>query len=196
MMPDDPNDQARLLYLSILGLLVASGMVYHYRNRLGAALQHAAIWGLIFAGMTLVYGFKDQLLTQLNPDRAQTGTSGALELRRATDGHFYARVEVNGADIRFVVDTGASALVLSRQDAERAGIAVDQLEFVIPTMTANGRVYGAPVRLDQVAFGGYVDRDFRAMVNGGDSGESLLGMDYLGRFRSLRIEGDTLYLDR
>jgi aspartyl protease family protein len=86
--------------------------------------------------------------------------------------------------------------VLSRQDAERAGIAVDQLEFVIPTMTANGRVYGAPVRLDQVAFGGYVDRDFRAMVNGGDSGESLLGMDYLGRFRSLRIEGDTLYLDR
>lgn len=196
MLPDNPHDQARLFYLSLLGILIASGLFYRYRARLGTALQHMAIWGLIFAGLTIAYGFKDQLLTQLQPGRAQMDATGQLELRRARNGHFYARVDVNGTDIRFLVDTGASAMVLSKQDAERAGVAVSRLIYTVPTNTANGLVYGAEVRLDRVAFGGYVDRNVRAMVNGGDSDNSLLGMDYLGRFHSLRIEGDKLILAR
>jgi len=196
MLPDTPGEQARLFYLAIFGLVFASSVLYHYRGRLGQGLQHAAIWGLIFAGVMLAYGFREPLLNQLNPDRAARVGAGAFELRRADDGHFYASVGVNGTEIRFVVDTGASAMVLSRRDAERAGIALGGLDFVIPTSTANGQVFGAPVRLDRVELGGFTDPDVRAMVNGGDSGESLLGMDYLDRFRSLRLEGDRLYLSR
>ena len=196
MLPDDPNDHARFFYLALLGMFVASGVFYNYRERMGTALQHAAIWVLIFLGATLVYGFKDQLASQLNPYRASISDERTVSLRRARDGHFYARVEVNGTDIKFMVDTGASSVVLSRRDAERVGIELDSLNYTIPVSTANGRVMGAGVRLARIEFGGIADNNVRAMVNGGDLNSSLLGMDYLDRFRSVRIEGDTLFLER
>jgi aspartyl protease family protein len=196
MLPDDPDAQARLFYFALLGLLVASGVVYGYRNRLGTALQHAAIWVLIFLGATLAYGFKDTLMSQLHPDRAQTVGERTIALRRADDGHFYARLIVDGTPLRFMVDTGASDLVLSRQDARRVGISLKDLNFVLPASTANGRIYGAGVMLDRVQLGDFVDHDVRAMVNGGRMNTSLLGMAYLDRFRSFSVEGDRLLLAR
>lgn len=196
MLPDDPDAQARFFYLALLGMVIASGVFYNYRNRLGAALQHAVIWVLIFLGAMIAYGFKDQLTTQLYPDTAQIRDGRTIALHRADDGHFYARVQVNGTEIRFMVDTGATNLVLSQQDARRAGFSLDSLNFVLPTNTANGRVYGAGVVLERVELGGFVDRDVRAMVNGGPMNDSLLGMTYLDRFRSLSLEGDELLLSR
>jgi aspartyl protease family protein len=196
MLPADPDAQARFFYLAILGMVIASGVFYNYRHRLGTALQHAAIWGLIFAGATIAYGFKDQLTSQLYPDTAQSLDRRTIALRRADDGHFYARVRVNGTEIRFMVDTGATNLVLSKQDARRIGISLDSLSFVLPTNTANGRVFGAGVVLDRVELGNFVDTDVRAVVNGGRMDDSLLGMNYLDRFRSFNVEGDTLLLSR
>jgi aspartyl protease family protein len=196
MLPDDPDAQARFFYLALLGMVVVSGIFYSYRGRLGTAAQHAAIWVLIFLGVTIAYGFKDQLASQLYPGIAQSLDDRTISLRRAGDGHFYARVRVNGTAIRFMVDTGATNLVLSQRDARQAGFSLDSLNFVLPTNTANGRVYGAGVVLDRVELGGYVDRDVRAMVNGGEMNSSLLGMDYLDRFRSFSVEGDRLLLSR
>ena len=196
MLPDDPDAQARLFYLALLGMVIASGVFYNYRDRLGTALQHAAIWVLIFLGATIAYGFKDQLTSQLYPDTARSVNDRTIALRQADDGHFYARVRVNGTEIRFMVDTGATNLVLSQQDARRVGLAMDSLNYVLPTNTANGRVYGAGVVLDRVELGGFVDTDVRAMVNGGRMNDSLLGMTYLDRFRSFSVEGDRLLLSR
>lgn len=196
MLPDDPDAQARLFYLAMLGMVVASSVFFGYRRRLGAAVQHAAIWVLIFLGATLAYTFKDPLIAQLYPDRAEQLDGRKIALRRAEDGHFYARVTVNGTELRFMVDTGASEMVLSQQDARRVGIAVDKLTFAVPTSTANGRVFAAGVVLDRVELGGFVDRNVRAMVNGGRMSNSLLGMAYLDRFRSFGVEGDTLTLSR
>jgi len=196
MLPDDPDAQARLFYLAILGMAIACGVFYNYRNRLGTAVQHAAIWVLIFLGVTIAYGFKDQLTSQLYPDSARSVDERTIALRRADDGHFYARLRVNGAEIRFMVDTGATNLVLSQQDARRIGLAMDSLNYVLPASTANGTVYGAGVMLDRVEMGSFVDTDVRAMVNGGRMNISLLGMTYLDRFRSFSVEGDRLLLSR
>ncbi len=196
MLPDDPDAQVRLFYLALLGMVIASGVFYNYRNRLGTAVQHAAIWVLIFLGATIAYGFKDQLTSQLYPDTARSVNDRTIALRQADDGHFYARVRVNGTEIRFMVDTGATNLVLSQQDARRIGLAMDSLNYVLPTNTANGRVYGAGVVLDRVELGGFVDTVVRAMVNGGRMNDSLLGMTYLDRFRSFSVEGDRLLLSR
>ncbi|MCH8168538.1 MAG: TIGR02281 family clan AA aspartic protease, partial [Proteobacteria bacterium] len=127
MLPDDPDAQARLFYLALLGMALAGGVFYNYRDRLGTAAQHAAIWVLIFLGVTIAYGFKDQLSSQLYPGTARPVDERTIELRRADDGHFYARVRVNDAEIRFMVDTGATNLVLSQQDARRIGLAMDNL---------------------------------------------------------------------
>ncbi len=196
MLPDDPDAQARLFYLSILGMAIVSGVFYSYRERLGTAVQHAAIWILIFLGATLAYGFKDQLTSQLYPGTAQSVSDGTIALRRSDDGHFYARLQINGTEIRFMVDTGATNLVLSQKDARRIGLNMENLNYVLPTDTANGRVYGAGVVLDQVELGGFVDRDVRAMVNGGRMSDSLLGMTYLDRYRSFSVKGDRMLLSR
>jgi len=196
MLPDDPDAQARLFYLALLGMALAGGVFYNYRNRFGTAVQHAAIWVLIFLGATIAYGFKDQLASQLYPGTARSVDDRTIALGRADDGHFYARVRVNGTAIRFMVDTGATNLVLSRQDANRIGLALDSLNFVLPTSTANGTVYGAGIVLKRVDLGGFVDTGVPAMVNGGRMSTSLLGMSYLDRFRSFSVEGDTLLLSR
>ena len=67
MLPDDPDAQARFFYLTILLAAIATGLFFRYRNRLGTALQHAAIWALIFVGAIVAYGFKDHLTSQLFP---------------------------------------------------------------------------------------------------------------------------------
>ena len=196
MLPDDPDAQARLFYLALLGMAIAGGVFYNYRDRFGTAVQHAAIWVLIFLGATIAYGFKDQLTSQLYPSTARLVDDRTIALRRADDGHFYARVRVNGAEIRFMVDTGATNLVLSQQDARRIGLAMDSLNYILPSSTANGTVYGAGVVLDRVELGGFVDTDVGAVVNGGRMNISLLGMTYLDRFRSFSVEGDRLLLSR
>ena len=196
MLPDDPHSQARFFYLAILGTVIAIGLFYSYRHRLGAALQHAMIWVLIFAGVTIAIGFKDHLATQLFPGMARSVGENAIEFRRADDGHFYADAEVNGVAIRFLIDTGATSIVLSQEDAARIGIELDRLSYVVPTNTANGRVNAAGVTLDRIELGEFVDHDLRALVNGGEMSGSLLGMSYLGLYRSFEVAADRMTLRR
>ncbi|MEM9063406.1 MAG: TIGR02281 family clan AA aspartic protease [Pseudomonadota bacterium] len=196
MLPDDPDSQAQLFYLIILGGAVLLWVMRDYAGKLSQAMQHAAIWALIFVGVIIAIGFKDVLIAQLFDDEPQRISDNTLVLKRDRSGQFYANVEVNGRDIRFLVDTGASDLVLSRQDAESAGIAMERLSFFITSLTANGEVKSAPVRLDSVAMGGFIDYDVPARVNGGELDVSLLGMTYLDKYQSLRVEGDSMYLTR
>lgn len=195
MLPDAPDDQARFFYLALLGVFVAVWLFSRYRGRLGQAAQHAAIWALIFLGAVLVVGFSSDLQRMLTgaPQQVDDNT---IALSQGRSGHFEAVLTVNGTDIRFLVDTGATNLVLSRRDAEAAGIDTQGLNYVLPTQTANGRIMSAPVRLDRVTLGAFIDRDVPATVNGGDLGISLLGMSYLERYDGWRVEGDRMFLFR
>ena len=196
MLPDDPDSQARLFYMMLLGAVVLVWVLRSYAGRLGQAVQHAMIWGLIFVGVIIAIGFKDVLISQLFDDEPQMLSDDTLVLKRDRSGHFLANVEVNGQDIQFLVDTGASDLVLSQADAKVAGIDPDGLNYFMIAKTANGEVRSAPVRLDTVAMAKFIDTNVPARVNGGELDISLLGMSYLDRFRSFRVEGDRMYLSR
>lgn len=196
MLPDDPDSQARLFYLMLLGIPILFWVFRDYAGRLGQAAQHAMIWGLIFVGVIIAFGFKDVLVASLYDGEPQMISEDTIVLTRDRSGQFYANVEVNGTDIAFLVDTGASDLVLSRQDARAAGVDMEGLNFFMTAMTANGEVKSAPVRLDTVALADFVDTDVPARVNGGELDISLLGMTYLDRFRSFRVEGEKMYLSR
>jgi len=103
---------------------------------------------------------------------------------------------VNGKPIEFVIDTGASQVVLSQQDAKKVGIDPSGLAYLGTANTANGTVRTASVRLDTVVLGGLIDSDVRAVVNDGEMDGSLLGMTYLGKFDSITIKDNELILSR
>lgn len=115
------------------------------------------------------------------------------ELRRGPDGHFYADVQINGTMIRFLVDTGASVVVLRREDAQRAGLQLPSERAV--AMGVGGPVEVTPVTLDRVAIGGIEARSVPAAVaESQDLPVSLLGQSYLQRLGSVEIRGDTMVL--
>lgn len=189
-------DIPRFVYLVGLLLLVSGGFFAAYRHRLGQGLQHAAIWALIFLGVVIAYGFRDILGTQLTRAPVVTLDADTIALRRGADGHFHATVEVNGRSIPFLVDTGATDIVLSADDARRAGLDPERLVYSRRAATANGVVALAPVTLDSVALGPFQDRNVPASVNSGQQPGSLLGLRYLDRFARWRVEGDRMILER
>jgi len=188
-------DFPRLVYLTILGSVLVLWFVVQGRQSMGKLLQYAAAWALIFLGAIAVVGLWQDIRQTVRPTQSVVSDS-RVELPRAPDGHYYVTAEVNGTPLRFVVDTGASQIVLSRRDAARAGIGTESLVYTGRAQTANGTVRTAPVRLERVSIGPIADRDVRAVVNEGAMTGSLLGMDYLRRFSSVEITGGKLVLKR
>jgi aspartyl protease family protein len=124
---------------------------------------------------------------------ALQSASGGLTLKREPDGHFYADTLINGASIRMLVDTGASGIALSRDDARRAGIGISIGMPNVVGQGAGGDVHGEMVMLDRVSLGGESASAMPAIVlDGGD--QSLLGQAFLGKFASVEIRGDTMVL--
>ncbi|MDR6265140.1 TIGR02281 family clan AA aspartic protease [Roseobacter sp. N2S] len=189
------DERAYFFYLLILLLFIGGGFLFGYRQKLSTTLQQAAIWVLIFVGVVIAYGFSDTLKQQIMPSRATQSAQG-FEVQRARDGHFYLTLQVNGKNIPFVVDTGATDIVLTQDDAEKIGIDPDTLTYIGRANTANGVVKTASTVLDQIALGDMVDYDVRASVNGGKMDGSLLGMAYLNRFSEISMRGDRLILKR
>jgi aspartyl protease family protein len=189
----DNDTFGRLAYLVLLLLAVSGWIMVEYRGRMGVAMRTAAAWGLIFVGVAAGYGLWTDIQTRIAP--MQAVVAGAVEMPRAEDGHYYATLTINGKDVQFLADTGATNMVLSRADAERVGVDMEGLRFIGEAMTANGMVRTARVKLPQVDFGPFADRDVVAYVTDGDMDGSLLGMDYLGMFK-LQIEGGKMVLSR
>lgn len=185
----------RLVYLSVLGAAIVAGVFAAYRGRMATGIQHALVWVLIILGLVAVYGLREDLTAALVPGTAVERKGDALVLRRAADGHFHLNAEVNGAPVEFLVDTGASDLVLSRRDARRAGIDPDEIAYTRRAMTANGQVSIAPVRLDSVEIAGIEARGVPAVVGSEGLFGSLMGMSYLDRWSRVTVEGDRMTLE-
>jgi len=190
------DDKAYVFYLSILLTAIVGSFLYSRRGSFSQTVQQALIWVLIFVGAITAYGFSDVFKAQIFPSSAIQNGTGSVTLSRANDGHFHATIEINGQDIDFVIDTGASAIVLSKNDAKRINIDVDNLNYLGRSETANGTVSTAFVRLGIVKLGDITDYDLPASVNGGELFGSLLGKDYLNLFSEFRINGDRLTLTR
>jgi aspartyl protease family protein len=199
------DEAGRLLYLVALLVLVSAGLV-RYRGELPKALSHLGIWVMIIAVLVVAYAYRQPLMrvaapviSELAPGRAivVTAPDGAetLTVSRSRDGHFHVRGEVNGAAIDFLVDSGASVTTLAWRDAERAGLAAEDLRFDRMVRTASGTALAARARLDRLAIGPYVLSDLGvSIMPPGTLDVSLLGMNVLDSFAAWRVEGDRLVL--
>ncbi|MEM6619693.1 MAG: TIGR02281 family clan AA aspartic protease [Pseudomonadota bacterium] len=187
------DETAYFLYLLLLLLGVGGAFLFSRRRQLRQTVQQAAIWGLIFGGVIVLYGFSDTLEQQLFTGRA-VANGDSYELVRRGDGHFHMTLTINGTPVDFIVDTGATQIVLTQDDARRIGLDPDNLVFLGRAQTANGTVSTASVVLDEVRLGDLTHTRVRATVNGGPLFQSLLGMTYLNRFSEITFRGDRLIL--
>lgn len=186
---------ARLVYLLLLLLVVGGYLAIELRRRPGKMLQQAMVWGLIFVGVVAGAGLWSDIRRDVTHQQTVTA-SGQIEVPVAPDGHYYLVADLNGVPVRFVVDTGATDIVLTRRDADRIGIDTRGLAYFGKAQTANGVVATAPVRIDSFALGGFEDRAVRAVVNDGAMDGSLLGMAYLSRFARVEFSRNRLLLER
>jgi aspartyl protease family protein len=190
-----------------IGAAVLVGLIV---SRLGSArpsdvariVGAAAAWAALMIALTGVYAYRfevsgiaDRIAGELFPSEPQVGRGGEVIINRRLNGEFLIAGRVNGARVTFLFDTGASALVLSANDARRAGVDAAGLDFDVRVTTANGSALAAEVRLDQIAVGPIVMRNVGALIaRPGALDESLLGMSFLERLKSYTVERDRLIL--
>ena len=188
---------ASLGYLALLLLALSGAYLASHRQSVGKSLQMALVWGMIFMGCMAIYGLWGDISRDYGRKSLPiTQQDGAIAMPRASDGHYYVTAEVNGTEIEFLVDTGASDIVLSRADAARIGFDLDKLAFSGSARTANGVVPIAYGRLKTMRLGHHLDQAVSVSINGGEMDKSLLGMSYLGRFGRIEMTQDQLILRR
>lgn len=124
----------------------------------------------------------------------QTRTGTGHEARRSADGLFYVDAQVNGRTVRFLVDTGASVMVLTARDARIAGIALQDHHYSQAVETVGGSTPMAWTTLEQVDVAGHQVRGIRAGVVRNGLGVSLLGQNLLTRLNSVTISADRISL--
>jgi aspartyl protease family protein len=197
------EDFAQIIQLTAIGLLVATAISWNGFGAFRKAFMALTIWGLALLGLVVGYAYKDDLgqvaqrvQAVLIPGTVIEQPGGSISVMRGIGGHFHLTAMVNDmADISFLVDTGASTVVLSHGDAARAGIDIENLIYSAPVLTANGRTTAASIRLDTISVGDITVRNINAMVSRpGVLETSLLGMTFLSRFSNFNIDRDQMTL--
>ena len=200
------SDAPRLLVLGgwlallVVGLL-ASG------ERVGAMVRDLAIWGVIFLAVTSLYVFRydfqefgQRLRAGVLPGAPVAFTDGegraSVTLVRSRSGHFEADTSVNGRPARFLIDTGASGIVLSHRTAAEVGLPVGDLRYDQVSQTANGLSRSARTRLDSLRLGGIERLNVPVTVAapGALGGTNLLGQTFLESLDAYERRGDRLTL--
>lgn len=110
------------------------------------------------------------------------------------NGHFLVTAQIDGVEILFLVDTGASQVILTAEDAERLGYRADDLEFSQRFETANGTILGAPLLLPYFQIGDLEIEDVQSSVILAPMSTSLLGMSFLSRLESFEVREEGLIL--
>lgn len=120
--------------------------------------------------------------------------SDGVELTREADGHFYAEVEVNSGSVRFIVDTGATAVALTGDDAREMGLYWTEDELGPVARGANGMVRGKVIVIDRMQLGEVEARNVRAAIVPEGLDVSLLGQTFLSQVNSVNISGDRMVI--
>jgi aspartyl protease family protein len=190
--PLSTGDFGSLAYQLALLIFLAAAVLTLFRERFAQAIISAVLW--VVVGLLLVIGYSYRVLAELIPGHV-ISHGRTVEVARTGAGDFAIAADVNGARVHMVLDTGASSVVLTQEDAKAAGLPIALLDYTVSIDTANGRTRAAPVTLDHIAVGGLDERAVDALVvQPGQLQTSLLGMSFLNRLQSWQVVGDRLVL--
>lgn len=151
----------------------------------GAVLGGAASGEALAAGLARFAPFLAPILL---PDNAHH----VIRINADSRGHYVVNGTADGIPLQFMIDSGATNIVLTKADARRLN--VGSLRFDVTTSTANGPVQNAEIRIGTLTVGTHSATGVPALVNGGELEESLLGMTWLRQFRSIEIKNGVMTL--
>jgi aspartyl protease family protein len=186
--------------LAVLAL-VSSSLLFVRHFKPGEIIRNILLW--LGVGAVLVIGFvyQDELMelgrrlrTELIPGTPVQTAANEMVISAGEGGGFHVYGKVNDTPVRFLVDTGASAIVLSPADARRMGLDLKALAFDRAYETANGIGYGASAVVDELTIGHIRLAKVPVSINGAPMSSSLLGMTFLNRMKSFNISGRKLVL--
>lgn len=187
--------------LAVVVAVLVIVLVSFGRVRLPQVVRAVVLWGGLLLLLVAAYTYRAplqsagrEIVSVLMPGVAVT-SGGEVVVRRAFPGHFEIEAQVDGAPVRFLFDTGASVVVLTAEDAARAGFNPAALDYKVPVMTAGGMTRVAPVRIGEIVIADIRVRDVRgAVAKRGDLDQSLLGMTFLNRLDGFEVRRDRLVL--
>lgn len=164
-----------------------------------AIVVGSAVFCAVMAGMGIMSLQEDRAPAQVAviqpaPSSSASSPSRTTAIPKASDGHFWANASVNNKAVRFLVDTGATQVVLTPADAQRLGFAASSLSYDRKVITANGPSYAAMVKLNSVGVGTSTVRNVEALIVQDGLTTSLLGMSYLGRLSRFEATPSSLIL--
>ncbi len=196
------SDDFASLTVKIAFLVFLSGTVLVlFRESFWKALQAMLFWVAVALVLALGYTYRFELRTvyervtsELVPGFAAT-QGRIVEIARGRAGEFSITTRVNDGSVPMILDTGATAVVLTQEAAKAAGLPLEVLAYNVNVDTANGRTQAASVTLDRLAIGGLVERSVPALIaQPGQLRTSLLGMSFLNRLESWEVRGDKLIM--
>jgi aspartyl protease family protein len=187
-------------FLYLLGVLVLAGSALAVRRiPLAQGLKMFIGWVLIFAVGFVVFTLKDEFLALGNRVLLETRggvveetKGGEIRIRQAPDGHFWVTAQVNGQDVRFLVDSGATTTSISSDTARRVGIAPRAGRALV--QTANGIVAVQRGQAETLKIGSIERRDVAVHISDAFGDMNVIGMNVLSTLSAWGVEGRTLVL--
>lgn len=195
------SELQNFVFLVLLLTFLTISLIARKDIKIGKTIKYLGTW-LVIALISIsiysyrhqFYDFKDRILGEINPSHARTRNTGTIVINMSQNNHFYMKLRINGKDIKFMIDTGASDVVLNKQDAKLIGINFKKLIFNKRYQTANGISWGANILLERIKVGNVEFNDVQASVNKSNMGTSLLGMSFLRKFKKYEFYQDRLIL--
>ena len=183
------------IYYIIAAVFVASSLI-GMRQPIGKTLKMALAWVAIFGAGFILFSFRGEFSSigqRLKAEALGTEIVQGEEVRipMADDGHFWVSAKINGHDVRFMIDSGASTTTISRNVAIAAGVPIGN-EFVL-VKTANGTARATKAYANRLQIAHMERIDFPIDINENDD-TNLLGMNFLSTLQSWRVEGTYLVM--
>lgn len=186
------------LILGLLAIVVLASVVR--RIPVIGRIAGFAVWGLLIVGLVMVIGQRERFdpylgrVAELLDLSGQQVAGEETRIRMSPDGHFWAKVTFGGVSRRMLIDSGATVTALSSATAAAAGLDVREAMFPVLLRTANGTIRAQTASLAELRLGNIVARDVPVVVSPAFGSTDVLGMNFLSRLKSWRVEGRTLIL--
>lgn len=159
-----------------------------------------AAWAVIIGLLVVVVGQREQFSPYLQRVASllkledQNVVGRETRIRMAADGHFWARVTIDGVPRRMLIDSGATVTALSTRTAQAAALDVSNSVIPVVLTTANGQINAQTATVRELRVGDIAARDLGVVVSPAFGDTDVLGMNFLSKLKSWRVEGQTLIL--